>query len=138
MLHFIQIKRQYPYHIYLWICDLSFLSILYLNLFVLKLLFLLPLFFISLLFFPTLFLCMVINESDHNRLQSITDNIKRVGGNVAKSLLDKYHESIFRNLLNFTSDMLFSPHWQKNIVERKIGWKWKMGRKWTIFLIQID
>ena len=39
-----------------------------------------------------------INESDHNRIQSINDNIKRVGGNVAKSLLDKYHDSIFSNL----------------------------------------
>ena len=36
-----------------------------------------------------------INESDHNRIQSINDNIKRVGGNVAKSLLDKYQDSIF-------------------------------------------
>ena len=46
-----------------------------------------------------------MNESDHNRLQSINDNIKRVGGNVAKSLLDKYQEPIFGTPLNSTSDM---------------------------------
>ena len=45
-----------------------------------------------------------INESDHNRIQSINDNIKRVGGNVAKSLLNKNHESIFGNPLKSTSD----------------------------------
>ena len=41
-----------------------------------------------------------INESDHNRIQSFNDNVKRVGGNVAKSLLDKYQESIFGTPLN--------------------------------------
>ena len=46
-----------------------------------------------------------INESDHNRIQSINDNIKRVGGNITKSLLEKYQESIFGNPLNSTYDM---------------------------------
>ena len=41
-----------------------------------------------------------INESDRNRIQAINDNVKRVGGNVAKSLLDKYQESIFGTPLN--------------------------------------
>ena len=45
-----------------------------------------------------------INESDHNRIQSINDNIKRVGGNVAKSLLDKYQDSIFGSPLNSGSN----------------------------------
>ena len=45
-----------------------------------------------------------INESDHNKLQTINDNIKRVGGNVAKSLLDKYQESIFGSPLNSGSN----------------------------------
>ena len=44
-----------------------------------------------------------INESDQNRIKSINDNIKRVGGNVAKSLLDKYHDSIFGTPLNSNS-----------------------------------
>ena len=56
-----------------------------------------------------------INESDHNRIQSINDNIKRVGGNVAKSLLDKYHESIFGKSLNLTSDIFFVLTSQKNM-----------------------
>ena len=38
-----------------------------------------------------------INESDHNRIQSINDNIKRVGGNVANSILDRYHDYKFTN-----------------------------------------
>ena len=41
-----------------------------------------------------------ISESDQNRIKSINDNIKRVGGNVAKSLLDKYQDNIFGNPLN--------------------------------------
>ena len=41
-----------------------------------------------------------ISESDQNKIKSINDNIKRVGGNVAKSLLDKYQESIFGTPLN--------------------------------------
>ena len=41
-----------------------------------------------------------INESDQNKIKSINDNIKRVGGNVAKSLLDKYQESLFGTPLN--------------------------------------
>ena len=39
-------------------------------------------------------------ESDQNRIKSINDNIKRVGGNVAKSLFDKYRDNIFGNPLN--------------------------------------
>ena len=46
-----------------------------------------------------------INESDRNRIKSINDNVKRIGGNVAKSLLDKYQDNIFGNPLNSTSDM---------------------------------
>ena len=45
-----------------------------------------------------------ISESDQNRIKSINDNIKRVGGNVAKSLLDKYQDNIFGNPMNSTSD----------------------------------
>ena len=45
-----------------------------------------------------------ISESDQNRIKSINDNIKRVGGNVAKSLLDKYQDNIFGNPLNLSSD----------------------------------
>ena len=33
-----------------------------------------------------------INESDQNKIKSINDNIKRVGRNIDKSLLDKYQE----------------------------------------------
>ena len=45
-----------------------------------------------------------ISESDHNRIKSINDNVKRIGGNVAKSLLDKYQNNIFGNTLNSNSD----------------------------------
>ena len=45
-----------------------------------------------------------INESDQNRIKSINDNVKRIGGNIAKSLLDKYQDNIFGNPLNSTSD----------------------------------
>ena len=44
-----------------------------------------------------------ITESDQNRIKSINDNIKRVCGNVAKSLLDKYQDNIFGNPLNWVS-----------------------------------
>ena len=46
-----------------------------------------------------------INESDQNKIKSINDNVKCIGGNVAKSLLDKYKNNIFSKPLNSTSDM---------------------------------
>ena len=45
-----------------------------------------------------------ISESDHNRIKSINDNVKRIGGNVAKSLLDKYQDNIFGKPLNSGTD----------------------------------
>ena len=36
-----------------------------------------------------------INESDQNRIKPINDNIKQVGDNVDKSLLDKYQDNRF-------------------------------------------
>ena len=41
-----------------------------------------------------------IDNSDKDKIKSFNDNVKRVGGNIANSLLDKYQESIFGNPLN--------------------------------------
>ena len=46
-----------------------------------------------------------ITESDQNRIKSINDNVKRIGGSVAKSLFDKYQDNIFGNPLNSPLDM---------------------------------
>ena len=46
----------------------------------------------------------LITESNRNRIKSINDNIKRIRGNEAKSLLDKYQDNIFGNPLNVSSD----------------------------------
>ena len=46
-----------------------------------------------------------LSESDHNRIKSINDNVKRIGGNVAKSYWTSIKIIFFGNPLNSTSDM---------------------------------